>query len=158
MTTLLDKVYILGQVSATPSARAGEEAGGSTRLLSLFPTNTTGVNVRISTGLKYKITSIPFTGTTTLGLIHSHRLLYSSRDVRTRNSRSSPLEVELHDGETEQEGEHHGENNVHHCHGPQEVMMEAEVLRDIRGHGLVWACASVEFMMEIAKLGGNQSV
>jgi uncharacterized protein (DUF169 family) len=63
-------------------------------------------------------------------------------DVRTMNVKecpSSPLEVELHDGETEQEGEQHGENNVHHCHSPQEVMMEAKVLCDILGHGLFGA-------------------
>jgi hypothetical protein len=49
---------------------------------------------------------------------------------------SSPLEVELHDGETEQEGEHHRENNVPQCHSPQEVVTEAVVLLDILGSGL----------------------
>jgi len=70
---------------------------------------------------------------------------------------SSLLEVELHDGKTEQEREKHGQPNVHHCDNPQEVMTEAEVILDKLRHGL--ACHRViERMRDVTKLGGNQSV
>lgn len=51
-------------------------------------------------------------------------------------SPSSLLEVELHDGKTEQEREERGQPNVHHCDNPQEVVMKAEVIRDELSHGL----------------------
>lgn len=49
---------------------------------------------------------------------------------------SSILEVELHDGKTEQEREEHSQPDVHPCDNPQEVVMEAEVIRDELRHRL----------------------
>lgn len=49
---------------------------------------------------------------------------------------SSLLEVELHDGETEQEREEDGQAYVHHRDDPQEVVVEAEVIRDELRHRL----------------------
>jgi hypothetical protein len=65
---------------------------------------------------------------------------------------SSPLEVELHDRKTEEEGEGHGEDDVHHGHHPQEVMMEAKVISDklCNSSGVAF-----EHMLDITKLGSN---
>ena len=49
---------------------------------------------------------------------------------------SSLLEVELHDGETEQEREETGQGNVHQRDEPQEVVVEAIVFCDELCHGL----------------------
>lgn len=81
------------------------------------------------------------------------------KESERMSSSSSFLEVEPHDGETKQEGEQHGESNVHHRHNPQEVMMETKVVRDKLGHSYLWAWNSlIERLLDITKLGGNQSV
>lgn len=67
----------------------------------------------------------------------------------------SPLEIELHDRKAEHECESHSENHMHHCHNPQEVMMEAKVLRNELGHGLV---STLNLGLDITKLGGNQTI
>jgi hypothetical protein len=73
---------------------------------------------------------------------------------------SSFLEVELHDGETEQEREGQGPGDVHYRDDPQEVVVETEVIRDKLRHGLHLLCGLIdrEFLLDVTELGGNQPV
>jgi hypothetical protein len=73
---------------------------------------------------------------------------------------SSLLEVELHDGKTEQECEGQDPGDVHYRDHPQEVMVEAEVIRDKRCHGLHLLCGLIDLniLLDVTELRGNQPV
>ena len=68
---------------------------------------------------------------------------------------SSLLEVELHDGETEQERKETSKGNVHHRDEPQLVMVEAKVFCDELCHRLAFFLCVVKRMHDVPELGGN---
>jgi hypothetical protein len=73
---------------------------------------------------------------------------------------SSLLKVELHDGKTEQECKGQDPGDVHNRDHPQEVMVEAKVIRDKRCHRLHLLCSLIDLniLLDVTKLRGNQPV